>query len=196
MELEQICKQGINNTYAISNFKKEFRKAVDEPWKEEPPWKRYQQKLIEDLAVLEQEKERAIDLQQFEKLNGVDRLYSIRHPESKKNVRVIYVEELMMGITEKLARAKETDWISEGFSEAEVKTLIELAKISARIERCRIDMQMTQKEFADYMGVTQGMVSKWESREYNFTIKTLNEICQKIDLELSVSLEKPCVKSD
>lgn len=102
----------------------------------------------------------------------------------------------MMGITEKLAGAKKTDWISEGFSEAEVKTLIELAKISARIERCRIDMQMTQKEFADYMGVTQGMVSKWESREYNFTIKTLNEICQKIDLELSVSLEKPCVKSD
>ena len=63
---------------------------MDEPWKEEPPWKRYHQKLIEDLAVLEQEKERAIDLQQFEKLNGVDRLYSIRHPESKKNVRVIY----------------------------------------------------------------------------------------------------------
>lgn len=102
----------------------------------------------------------------------------------------------MMGIAEKLANAKKTDWISEGFSEAEVKTMIELAKISARIERCRIDMQMTQKEFADYMGVTQGMVSKWESREYNFTIKTLNEICQKIDLELSVSLEKPCVKSD
>ncbi len=102
----------------------------------------------------------------------------------------------MMGIAEKLVNAKKTDWISEGFSEAEVKTMIELAKISARIERCRIDMQMTQKEFADYMGVTQGMVSKWESREYNFTIKTLNEICQKIDLELSVSLEKPCVKSD
>lgn len=101
-----------------------------------------------------------------------------------------------MGIAEKLANAKKTNWVSEGFSEAEVKTMIELAKISARIERCRIDMQMTQKEFADYMGVTQGMVSKWESREYNFTIKTLNEICQKIDLELSVSLEKPCVKSD
>ena len=57
-------------------------------------------------------------------------------------------------------------------------------------------MGLTQQEFAEYMGVTQGMVSKWESREYNFTIKTLNEICQKIDLELSVSLEKPCVKSD
>lgn len=71
-------------------MKKEFRKVVAEPWKDDPPWERYQQKLIEDLAVLEQEKERAIDLPQFEKLNGVDRLYCIRHPESKKNVRVIY----------------------------------------------------------------------------------------------------------
>lgn len=74
--------------------------------------------------------------------------------------------------------------------------MVELAKISARIERCRIELGMTQQEFTEYMGVSQGMVFKWESREYNFTIKTLNEICQKIDLELSVSLEKPCVKSD
>lgn len=41
MELEKICITGINNTYAISSVKKEFRKAVDETWKEEPPWKRY-----------------------------------------------------------------------------------------------------------------------------------------------------------
>lgn len=93
MELKQICIKGINNTYAISNVEKEFRKAVDEPWKEDPPWKRYQKKLIEDLAVLEQEKEKAIDLPQFEKLTGVERLYCIRHPESKKNVRVIYIIE-------------------------------------------------------------------------------------------------------
>ncbi|MCH5279935.1 MAG: helix-turn-helix transcriptional regulator [Lachnospiraceae bacterium] len=30
-------------------------------------------------------------------------------------------------------------------------------------------MGMTQLEFAKHMGVSQGMVSKWESREYNFT---------------------------
>ena len=97
-----------------------------------------------------------------------------------------------MGIAEKLSKAKKTDWVSEGFSKAEVKTIVELAKISAQIERCRLEMGMTQQEFAKFMGVTQGMVSKWESREYNFTIKTLYDICQKIDLELSVSLEKPC----
>lgn len=90
MELEKIRIEGINDTYAISSLRKEFRKAVDEPWKEKEPWERYQKKLIQDLTVLEQEKESAIDLQQFEKLNGVDRLYSIRHPESRKNVRIIY----------------------------------------------------------------------------------------------------------
>ena len=101
-----------------------------------------------------------------------------------------------MGIMEKIAGAKKTNWVSEGISEAEIKTTVELAKISAKIERCRLDLGMTQKEFADYMGVTQGMISKWESREYNFTIRSLNEICQKLGLSLSMSMEKPCLKSD
>ena len=101
-----------------------------------------------------------------------------------------------MGITEKLANAKTTDWVSAGLKDADVKTIVELAKISAQIERYRIENEMTQKEFAQYMGVSQGMISKWESREYNFTIKSLNEICSKIDLELSVSLNKPYSKND
>ena len=90
MELEKLEITGLSNTYAIANVKKEFQKAVDEPWKEVPPWQRYLKKLIADLAVLEQEQERAIDFPQYEKLAGVDNLYSIRHPESRKNVRVIY----------------------------------------------------------------------------------------------------------
>ena len=102
----------------------------------------------------------------------------------------------MEGIAEKLAGAKKTNWVSEGFSDAEIKSIVELAKISARIERCRLEMGMTQQEFAEYMGVSQGMVSKWESREYNFTIRTLNEICQKIDLDLSISLDKSCLKNN
>lgn len=93
MNLEKLCINGICNTYAISNVKKEFKKAVNEPWKEKTPFERYQRKLIEDLAVLDQEKEQAISFVQFEKLTGVDDLYSIRHPESKKNVRIIYVIE-------------------------------------------------------------------------------------------------------
>lgn len=51
-----------------------------------------------------------------------------------------------MGIAEKLAKAKKTKWVSEGLSEVEVKTIVELAKISARIERSRIELGMTQQE--------------------------------------------------
>ncbi len=101
-----------------------------------------------------------------------------------------------MGLMEKVANAKKTNWVSEGLSEAEIKTAVELAKISAKIERRRLELGMTQIEFAKFMGVTQGMVSKWESRDYNFTIKSLNEICQKLEITLSVSMEKPCLKNN
>ena len=71
-------------------FEKEFHKAVGESWKENKPFKRYQEKLVADLAVLEMEMEKAIDMPQYEKMKGEDDLYSIRHPESRKNVRIIY----------------------------------------------------------------------------------------------------------
>ena len=101
-----------------------------------------------------------------------------------------------MSLKEKIANAKKSNWVVEELSEAEVKTAIELAKISAKIENCRIDLGMTQKEFADFMGVTQGMVSKWESREYNFTIRSLNEICQKLEITLSLEMERSCSRHD
>ena len=93
MEIDQIYfenMEGLDNIFAVSNLKKEFQSAVNEQWKTKPPWKRYQKKLIADVVVLSQEKERAVDLANFEKLRDTDRLYSIRHPKSKKNIRVIY----------------------------------------------------------------------------------------------------------
>ena len=88
-----------------------------------------------------------------------------------------------MGLNEKIKQAKKSEWLTKGINDTELRSLIELAQISAKIERRRIEMGMTQKEFADYMGVSQGMISKWESREYNFTIKSLNDICDRIGLE-------------
>lgn len=96
-----------------------------------------------------------------------------------------------MSMKEKLLKAQATDWLTEGISKAEVKSTIELAKISARLEMKRLDLGMTQKEFADYMGVSQGMVSKWESREYNFTITTLNELCEKLGLVFDPIIKEP-----
>ena len=50
------------------------------------------------------------------------------------------------------------------------------AKIATTITKNRIQRQMNQKEFAKFMGVSQSMVSKWESEEYNFTIESLSLI--------------------
>ena len=52
----------------------------------------------------------------------------------------------------------------------------QLALISAAIEMWRADHNMTQAAFAEFM------VSKWESGEYNFTVKTLSEISEKINM--------------
>ena len=93
-----------------------------------------------------------------------------------------------MGIREKMANAKKSNWITQGIPEAEVKSIVQLAKISAQIERCRLDMEMTQEEFAKYLGVSQGMVSRWENRDYNFTVKSLNDICLKLNLSLTIDM--------
>ena len=90
MELKKIDINGLNDIYAVDVFEKEFKKAVDESWKSDPPWKRYQTKLIKNLVVLDTEKEQAVRLKQFEKLSGPEVLYSIRYPETNKNFRVIY----------------------------------------------------------------------------------------------------------
>lgn len=65
-----------------------------------------------------------------------------------------------------------------------------LADISVAIVKRRKEMNMTQKQFADYLNVTQGMVSKWESSDYNFSIRALADVAEKLDLDLNVSLGK------
>lgn len=50
-------------------------------------------------------------------------------------------------------------------------------------------MKMTQKEFVEHIKVSQGMISKWESGDYNFSIKTLAEVAEKLDMELYINLK-------
>lgn len=63
------------------------------------------------------------------------------------------------------------------------------AKIATTIMKNRIDRHMNQKEFAEFMGVSQSMISKWESEDYNFTIESLAKICDKLNLELEVEMK-------
>lgn len=74
-------------------------------------------------------------------------------------------------------------------SESDVIAAEQLAKISATLAVSRLQRGMNQKEFAEFMGVSQGMVSKWESEDYNFTVETLAKICAKLQLDLDISLK-------
>lgn len=61
-----------------------------------------------------------------------------------------------------------------------------LATVATRIRQERIKRGMSQKEFAKFMNVSQGMISKWESAEYNFTVDTLCEIFAKLESSISI----------
>ncbi len=88
--------------------------------------------------------------------------------------------------------AERTNWVTDGISKLEQKQISDKRLIAFEICAKRHDMGMNQKEFAKYMNVSQVMVSKWESGDYNFTLDTLNEICYKlrIDFKPSISSNK------
>lgn len=75
-----------------------------------------------------------------------------------------------------------TNWLTKGISDEQLKIEKALSVISAKIYTQRTRMGFDQKAFAKFMGVSQGMVSRWESGTYNFSIATLIGICEKLDL--------------
>lgn len=66
-----------------------------------------------------------------------------------------------------------------------------LADVAIAINKKRHALNMTQKEFADHMGVSQTLISKWESGEYNFSLNKLDEICTTLGLKISIDSESP-----
>lgn len=79
----------------------------------------------------------------------------------------------------------------DDLSEADIVSSKLLSSISSAIVKSRVDMGKTQKEFAEHMHVSQSMVSKWESADYNFSVKALAEIASKLELDISLKLYKP-----
>lgn len=70
-------------------------------------------------------------------------------------------------------------------SAAEKKTDYILADIAVKIREKRKTMQMSQKEFAKFLGVSQSMVSKWEGAEYNFSIEKLVDLFTRLDIPIT-----------
>lgn len=79
---------GFENIYQVDSFEKEFEKTLSE----KNVNGRYHRWLRIHLAHLEQLGLKALELGNFEPLNGTNpNLYAIRYPHSKKNPRVVYI---------------------------------------------------------------------------------------------------------
>ena len=63
-----------------------------------------------------------------------------------------------------------------------------LYTLSTTVLENRLKREMTQKVFAKLLGVSQAMISKYESGDYNFTVKQICKICEKLDLNPNLSL--------
>lgn len=74
--------------------------------------------------------------------------------------------------------------LANQISQSDLAAVSALANASVLISRARISLGYTQKQFAEYMGVSQGMVSKWENGDYNFSLETLAKIFHKLDIRI------------
>jgi len=54
---------------------------------------------------------------------------------------------------------------------------------------------MNRKQFAEFMGVSQGLVSRWERGETNFTLETLVNIASKLGLEMQSPIKPTPAKA-
>lgn len=86
--------------------------------------------------------------------------------------------------------------LSDGFSEEDLRFADIASDLASQITARRIELGLTQKQFAEKLGKSQATVSKWETADCNFQIKTLIEISQKLELPLTVSFKNPQPKTE
>ncbi len=63
-------------------------------------------------------------------------------------------------------------------------------KISTAIFEYRLKNNLSQKKVAEKLGVTQAMVSKLESGDYNYTIEHLWKVAQKLGFNFNIEFEE------
>ncbi|OLN33079.1 helix-turn-helix transcriptional regulator [Desulfosporosinus metallidurans] len=63
-------------------------------------------------------------------------------------------------------------------------------KISTAIFDYRLKYDLSQKKLAEKLGVTQPMVAKLESGDYNYTVEQLWKLATKLNFKLSIDFEE------
>lgn len=76
-------------------------------------------------------------------------------------------------------------------TKAEIKVEEFLADLAVIFVKYRINNKMSQKELAEKLDMSQVMVSKLESGEYNPSIKKLCEMFMRLGLDIKLLVSEP-----
>lgn len=82
-------------------------------------------------------------------------------------------------------RMKKSEEFRKSYTEEGLKL-----EIASKIKRMREELQMTQVQFAEYVGVHRSTISKIESRDHNVSLTMLNAIADKCGYDFSFDLKK------
>lgn len=74
--------------------------------------------------------------------------------------------------------------LSEGFSDEKATLALLQGLIASEITVRRVNRKMSQTQLAELMGVSQSMISRWESGDENFTLETIVKIASKLGIEI------------
>mgnify|MGYP001080443029 CR=1 FL=1 len=81
--------------------------------------------------------------------------------------------------------------LTENLSDEDIKLSIIQSDLASSIINKRNSLDMTQSEFAEYLGVKQSQISQWERGEINFTLRKLVCTANKLGLDLTVKMTHP-----
>lgn len=101
-----------------------------------------------------------------------------------------------MSLSDKIKNAKKGESLFDDIPAEKMHALEMRAKIALAICHERKRRGLNQAEFAQFCGVSQPMVSKWESGEYNFTVEAWSQLSYKLSIPFSPAVPCLCARSD
>jgi len=93
-------------------------------------------------------------------------------------------------IPKKNDNVETSNWMISSLGSEEMVAAKIRAEVMFALQTFRQDHRYTQKQLAEILGVTQGLVSRWENGEENFTINTLAKIARVTDMRLELKFSR------
>ena len=84
-------------------------------------------------------------------------------------------------------------FLDSAFGNLTLSDIIEadmMVAISERLTKKRVEMGLSQKEFAKMLGISQGMLSRYEKGANNFSVKTLAKVFGELGIHISLDFSE------